>query len=586
MFRSIRWRISIPYVALILLTMLGLAIYLSNFIRQAHLNDLRVQLTSEARLLGNDFSPIMAQGADPNTLNALVKNWSAVSGTRVTLIAVDGKVLADSQADITTMDNHLNRPEVQQALSAGQGNSIRFSQTLGYDLMYAAVQVLDKGKVIGVARVALPAQQIESTIASLQRTLLVTSLVVTLLAMLLALLIAEATTRPLRYLTQTANQITISELDKTMIPTTQDEVGELAKAFNSMTSNLSEQVKALKYESSKLATVLRNMTDGVLIVDAQGRVQLLNPTAERLFGVSENNALGRSLAEVVRQYQLVDLWQNCQKSGETQEISLELIPQHIFIQSIATLLGQAMPGSILILIQDLTRLRQLEIIRRDFFSNISHELRTPITSIKALSETLQETALEDPVAAREFLQRLDTEVDALAQVISEMLELSRIDSGQVPLNFQSTSPSELLNSAVERLRLQAERKGIQLRVECPDTIPTALTDPPRMQQVFVNLLHNAIKFTPAGGTITLAAYEQDGNILFSVKDTGVGISKDDLPRIFERFYKVDRSRTGTGTGLGLAIARHMVEAHGGRIWAESVEGQGSTFYISLPQFNK
>jgi two-component system phosphate regulon sensor histidine kinase PhoR len=259
------------------------------------------------------------------------------------------------------------------------------------------------------------------------------------------------------------------------------------------------------------------------------------------------------------------------------------------------------PGGTLLLIQDLTRVRRLEAVRRDFISNVSHELRTPLASLKALTETLQEGALEDPPAARRFLARIEAEVDALTQMATELLELSRIESGQVPLETKTVQPELLLTSAADRMRTQAERANLTLRVEIPPGLPAIRADGPRLEQVLVNLLHNAIKFTPSGEVVAAVnegppspdgsgAGGERPNVVFSVRDTGIGIPADDLARIFERFYKTDRARAraelnrsaGGGTGLGLSIAKHIVEAHGGEIWAESQEGRGSTFYFSIP----
>jgi two-component system phosphate regulon sensor histidine kinase PhoR len=244
-------------------------------------------------------------------------------------------------------------------------------------------------------------------------------------------------------------------------------------------------------------------------------------------------------------------------------------------------------------VQNLTRIRQLETIRRDFISNLSHELRTPLASLKALTETLQDGALTDPEAAPRFLGRIVTEVDALTQMAQELLDLSRIESGQVELERKPTAPEKLLNSAAERMRLQAERAGLSLNVECNPNLPKVHADAPRIEQVLVNLIHNAVKFTPPGGDVALAAdilpapipheigEAGKGAVRFAVRDSGVGIPADDLPRIFERFYRVDKARAGGGTGLGLSISKHLVESHGGRIWVESVEGEGSTFYFTL-----
>ena len=227
-------------------------------------------------------------------------------------------------------------------------------------------------------------------------------------------------------------------------------------------------------------------------------------------------------------------------------------------------------------------MRRLETVRRDFITNISHELRTPLASIKALSETLQSGALEDPQAAEHFLERMDMEVDALTQIVAEILELTRIESGQAPLKIKSAKPCKLVRKAAKRLSEQAQRAGLSLETECPDNLPNIYADSSRLGQVLSNLLHNAIKFTPEGGQIVLKATQYEDVVEFSVQDNGIGIPADDVSRIFERFYKADHARAEEGTGLGLAIARHLVEAHGGRIWVESIEGRGSTFYFTVP----
>jgi two-component system phosphate regulon sensor histidine kinase PhoR len=241
-------------------------------------------------------------------------------------------------------------------------------------------------------------------------------------------------------------------------------------------------------------------------------------------------------------------------------------------------------GHCLVILQDLTRIRRLETVRRDFLSNISHELRTPLASLKALVETLQVGALDDPPAAQRFLYRADQEVDALSQMVEELLELTRIESGKVPLRLAETAVEDVILPPVERLRSQSERRNLELVIDIAPDLPPVLSDAARAQQVISNLLHNAIKFTPVGGTITVrAGLNHKGSfVLFSVMDTGFGIPAAELPRIFERFYKADRARSSGGTGLGLAISKHLVEAHGGEIWAKSKEGKGSTFYFSLP----
>jgi two-component system phosphate regulon sensor histidine kinase PhoR len=375
------------------------------------------------------------------------------------------------------------------------------------------------------------------------------------------------------------------------LPKDTHELQELVRAIGSLIASSRFQLSTLGLERDRLAAVLDQMTDGVLIADGQGRIEFANPAARRLF---ENpDPLGHSVAEVIRNHQLIAAWRRCQQSNEIQSESVEVPGRHQFLQLIV--MPDTHAGGSLLLAQDLTRVRRLETVRRDFVSNISHELRTPLASLRALTETLQEGALSDPQAAPQFLEQMVKEVDALTQMTQELLDLSRIESGQVALAFTKTAPRKLLDSAAARMNMQAERAGIRLQVDCRPDLPDLHGDPARLEQVLVNLIHNAVKFTPPGGDVILSAdldepqaSEATGpggtrSIRLAVKDTGIGIPADDVPRIFERFYQVDKARTGSGTGLGLSISRHIVEAHGGRIWAESTEGQGSTFFFTIPQ---
>ena len=356
------------------------------------------------------------------------------------------------------------------------------------------------------------------------------------------------------------------------------ELGELTAAFNSRLSTFNFQLSTLNADHAKLSAILDQLTDGVLIADPDGRVQFANPAAERL---TREGPIGRSVAETLRHHQLIQAWQRSQDSGEMQIESVELPASRQFLQLIV-IPDRYSHGGSLLLIQDLTRLRRLETVRRDFVSNLSHELRTPLASLKALAETLQDGALDDPPAARRFLDQMMTEVDALTQMVAELLELSRIESGQVTLDLKPISAFDLLSSTSERMSLQTERAGLSLRVDCAPDLPKVRADAARLEQVLVNLIHNAVKFTRPGGEVALLAEAVEGAVCFAVRDTGVGISADDLSRIFERFYKSDRSRSGGGTGLGLSIARHIVESHGGKIWAESREGEGSCFFFTIP----
>ena len=353
---------------------------------------------------------------------------------------------------------------------------------------------------------------------------------------------------------------------------------DFSHSVKTMALALNVRSTAVEVERARLAAVLDRMTDGVLIADAGGQVQFANPAIERLFDIQK--AVGRRVVEVLHQPRLIEAWQSSRETGEIREESVELSARKRFLQLVV--LPDRQEGGSLLLVQDLTRVRRLETVRRDFISNISHELRTPLASLKALTETLREGALEDPKAASRFLGRIETEVDALTQMAAELLELSRIESGQVPLELKAVSAAALLVSAAERMRAQVERAGLILRLDTAQNMTEVRADPPRLEQVLVNLIHNAVKFTRPGGEVILAVHTEEEFVRFSVSDTGEGIPADDLERIFERFYKADRARSGGGTGLGLSIARHLVEAHGGRIWAESTEGLGSTFHFTIP----
>lgn len=354
---------------------------------------------------------------------------------------------------------------------------------------------------------------------------------------------------------------------------------DLSNAIVFLKSDFDAQLLNLSAERARLSTLLDQLTDGVLLADAQGQVQFANPAAKKIFEIDD--PLQRSVAEVIRNYQLIETWRKSQQARELCVESVEL-PSRKKILQLIVIPDEHAEGSLLVA-QDLTHIRKLETVRRDFISNISHELRTPLASLKALTETLQDGALSDLEVAPHFLNRIDAEVDALTQMTQELLDLSRIESGQVELNFAPVSIKKLLNSAADRMKAQAERANLKLTVDFSHDLPNLFrADYSRLEQVLVNLIHNAVKFTKPGGEIGLFAESVVGAVRIGVRDSGIGIPVENLNRIFERFYRVDRSRTGAGTGLGLSISKHIVEAHGGRIWAESEEGCGSVFYFTVP----
>ena len=370
----------------------------------------------------------------------------------------------------------------------------------------------------------------------------------------------------------------LARISPERLPTDLKQIENLSNAIASLKTSFDLQLSTVNSENARLSTVLEQLTDGVIIVDANGLIQFANPAAQKLFEISD--APGHSVTEVVRNHQLVDAWRRCQQTNEMQSESVELPMRRLFLQIIA--IPDTHSSGSLLLVQDLTRVRRLETVRRDFISNVSHELRTPLASLKALTETLQNGALADPEAGPRFLSRINTEVDALTQMAQELLDLSRIESGQVELILAPLSPNTLVTSAVDRMRMQAERAGLKLSIKCEDGLQNICADQSRLEQVLVNIIHNAVKFTKPGGEVSVETESSIGGARFAVRDSGVGIPEESLTRIFERFYRVDRSRTGSGTGLGLSISKHIVETHNGKIWAESNEGRGSVFYFMIP----
>jgi two-component system phosphate regulon sensor histidine kinase PhoR len=427
-------------------------------------------------------------------------------------------------------------------------------------------------------------EQIRAEISEFIGVILVAAILACVLAFILARFQAENLLRPIRKLIEVVNDEKLNTLEPDLIAFDQEGIQQLASGVEMSKRRFGTRISDLEHEQRKLDAVLLHLADGIVIVEKSGTIQLINPAAEKMFEFDPNPQPRSTLAQLTRHHQIIDLWKQTRDSLRTRTASIDFLNKRLSLDVIAIPLTDHMPGSTLLVFRDVTHVRRLETIRRDFISNVSHELRTPLASLKALTETLQDGALDDPQMARHFLTRMETEVDSMSLMVQELLELSRIESGKFPLNLISITPNEIIKSAVDRLSLQAERNGLSLQLSLPDgTLPEITADPARLEQVIVNLIHNAIKFTPGGGEIQVSAWQDGDSVVVSIKDTGIGISDFDLPRIFERFFKADRARAGGGTGLGLAIAKHMVEAHFGKIWVESQEGIGSNFYFSIPR---
>ena len=577
MFRSIQWRITIPLILLVVVIMGALGAYLAISTSSSQLDSLRSQLESEAKITAEASLPSFLNPDGTESLDALAKKLGEEIEARVTIIARDGTVLGDSEEDPSAMENHANRPEVIDALNSGLGESTRYSTTLGQRMMYVAVPVFYAGEVLGVARVSLPLTAVENVVRQVTVSIIIAMAAAAVLVIIAAWLIARLTTRPIRQLTAASRRITSGELGQKITIETRDEVGELAHAFNEMSARLKELVETISEDRARLATILDNMADGVIMTDTEGSISLANQAAARLFDIKEPD--NKPLIEAVRDHEVDELLKLCLKTAEMQSVQYESGTSKRYLRAIAV----PITGSgVLLLFQDLTELRNLQTTRRELIGNISHEFRTPLAGIKAMVETLHGGAVDDKKAAGDFLNRIDSEVDRLTQLVAELTELSRIETGGAELKLEPLDVNDLVVEVTAQLSPQVERQQLIVVKELAADLPSVPADKARIRQVIVNLLHNAIKFTDAGGRITVTTKREGDSVTVAIADTGRGIASDDLPHVFERFYKGDKARAGEGTGMGLAIAKHIIEAHGGDIRVESEEGRGSTFSFSLP----
>ena len=575
---SIRWRTAISFTILILICIVGISSYLYFFFKDSYIDSLSSQLTEQATIISYTSESYFADSTTA-AIDAEVKSLGQRIDSRITIISLNGTVLGDSIDDPSTMENHATRPEVAAALNGTDSTIIRYSSTLGYNMLYAAVPISIGGKVVGCARTAIPLTAIDSHTQHILITIIWVSFLAVLAAFVLALQLSKLTTDPVRKLTQMARKISEGDLNQEIKTASRGEIGELATAFNLMATKMKEMIWLIGMDRDRMSVILSQMSDGIILLDGEGKIMAVNEAAKEILQITEEDAIGHIFIEAVHDYELHELVSKCIETKKECTASVEISDTKQFLLAIATPLEG---GGCLLLLQNLTELKRLDAVKRDLSANISHELRLPIASVKALAETLMQGAIDDPSVAKEFLGQINAETDRLAQMVQELSDLSRIESGQAPLVKQKIGIGEVITRSVERIKPQADRAGLSINIDVASDLPPVAADRDRIEQVLVNLLHNSIKFTPHGGGITISAISSSYSIQLSVADSGVGISADDLPRIFERFYKADRARSGGGTGLGLAIAKHIIEAHGGKIWAQSIEGKGATFTFTLP----
>jgi two-component system phosphate regulon sensor histidine kinase PhoR len=582
LFRSIQWRITLWFVLLVIVSMAVLGAYVTTSVRNSRLDSLGTQLENEARITAEASLPDFSTQGGKSNLDALAKKLGSQIDARITIIDLDGTVLGDSHEDPAAMENHSARPEVRDALAMGIGESTRYSTTLGKQMMYVAVPITGEDGILGIARIALPLTQVESAVNSIIIIIIAAIAITAVLVILAAWFVTRMTTRPIRELTRAAQKIASGEFGHRLSVGTRDESGQLAHAFNEMSEKLREMLATVSEDKARLTGILDNMADGVLLTNAEANIVLTNTAARNLLNIEADNTEGRPLIEVVREFEFNELLSTCLETGREQIAQFESSLSNRFLRVIAIPFSNDRPGGALLLIQDLTEVRSLQTMRREMVGNISHEFRTPLAAIKAMVETLRDVAVDDREAARDFLSRIEVEVDRMTQLVAELTELSRIETGKAELELEPMDISGLVEEAVAQLRPQAERQKLALETSLASGLPSVTVDKERVRQVMVNLIHNAIKFNRPGGNIRITTKSSGEAVSIEVTDTGIGIAREDLPHIFERFYKGDKSRAGQGSGIGLAIAKHVVESHGGNIQVESEEGKGTTFTINLP----
>jgi two-component system, OmpR family, phosphate regulon sensor histidine kinase PhoR len=548
-------------------------------------------------LAGGEAAGAAADGA-ATADNAAGTEDVEARGLRLTLIAADGTVLADSARTalgVRQMENHATRPEVQAALGSGHGWSVRKSATIGRTYVYAARTLTASGGRLFVLRLAQPLAQLETLKGSLAAALLLAVLAAGLAGLVLSLWLDRRLFRPLAELIAGASALGRGRYDHRVAVPDADELADLAVALNRLGTTVEEQLAALRHERDRLQAILAGMSEGVLVVDGGGRAILANPAFCQLFGLSGEVA-GRPVLELVRAPELDRLVEATLRRGEPQEAQIEIgSPERHTLQLASTVLadlggaggGRGGAGAVVVA-RDTTELTRLMEMRRDFVANVSHELKTPLAAIRGYAETLRDGALGEPATASRFTERILRQCRRLQALLDDLLTLSRLESLE---RLDGASPHEpvdldsLVRRAVDLMSSAAEEKQIRLALAEPGSPLVALPgDAEGLERLVVNLLDNAIKYNQPGGEVVVRLAQADGEALLEVSDTGIGIPQEALPRIFERFYRVDkgRSREEGGTGLGLAIVKHVAQAHGGQIEVESRLGKGSTFRVHLP----
>lgn len=591
---SIRWKVTLGSLFAVTCGLAVAGLLATQSLEQQAIAQLNDMLDARTNLVAHSLQSSFAAPPSPEQqirLRGDVRQLGIRALARITLITADGTVIADSAVDdagLSAVENHLTRPEVQQALATGQGRDIRASHTTGTRTMYRAIRAqLRQGDQPVILRLGLPMTMLEQETGQLQRHLAIAIGTAFLVALLLSLWMARSITKPLSDIASVARRLSAGDTTIRIHTHSHDEVGLLGETLNHMTDQLRTKIDELSEDRAQLLAMLTSMVEGVMVLDCRGRILQVNPALERMFDVRRSDIRGQISTEVLAHPELNALITTILTNRAGQEAEIVLTPggRCLHIETSVAGCERENEACAVLVFHDITELRRLEKIRKDFVANVSHELRTPLTSIKGYVEALLDGGKDDPETAVNFLSIILKQSDRLNLILEDLLELSKIESGQVSFKEDPLDLRSLIERTLSMIKPLADKKRHQLVSRVDEGLPPILGDEGRLAQVLTNLLDNAVKYTPENGTITVTArHSPDQSVELAVTDTGLGIPEQDRPRVFERFYRVDkaRSRELGGTGLGLAIAKHIVEGHGGQVWVEGHAPQGSRFVVRLP----
>ena len=600
---SLRWKVALGTLAAVLVGLLVAGWLVIRSVEQTELSRMAEMLETRSSLAAMALRPLFdqtGQAVPSPLLHTTIRELSQQARLRITVIKQDGTVLSDSAVPaegLTHIDNHLARPEVAQALASGRGMDIRASQTTGERTYYVARLLSEPARIqpgVPVIRLGLPLTSIDERVRHIQQDLLTAFGAAFLLAMVLSLWVSRNLTKPLSEMAAAARQLAAGTPGIRLTVSSSDEVGLLARTLNQMTDQLETKIKEVSDDRAQLLAMLIAMVEGVMVLDYRGTVVQVNPALERMFALELTESRGRHYAELIRHEGLTALVSAVLQTRSGQGGEITLSPSGSCLRVEASIAGgnREQEACAVFVFHDITELRRLEKIRKDFVANVSHELRTPLTSIKGYVEALLDGGKDDPSTAAAFLEIIMRQSNRLNLILDDLLQLSQIESGQVLFRREPVELRALLERTVAVIKPLADKKHHTIELSLPDDYVVVEGDEERLVQVFINLLENAVKYTPDQGRISMAIRQATQSRMASprpmieivVADSGIGIPEADRPRVFERFYRVDkaRSRELGGTGLGLAIVKHIVEAHSGHVWVEGNAPRGSRFVVHLP----